>query len=220
MPRMAFFKSTRYKKMTELKAVETPLSLEVANILNPTQTMSSLEIAELTGKQHKNVLADIRNMLKELGIEGAEFSAPFKMPSGQKSTVYNLPRYECDILIAGYSIKYRAAIIKRWHEFEGEGKKPKTRLELAEEQVVLIRRLDCAEKEVQVVTIKLDENMEYASIKRMEKLHGKKFKWQSLKAASIVNGEDTRKDVFDANYGTVKGYHKDVWMQVYQVEVL
>ncbi|MFG1362124.1 Rha family transcriptional regulator [Xanthobacter versatilis] len=37
--------------------------------------MSSLEIAELTGKDHKHVLADIRNMLMELGKISAEFSA-------------------------------------------------------------------------------------------------------------------------------------------------
>lgn len=38
-------------------------------------TMSSREIAELTGKEHKNVLADIRRMFFELGEAEAEFSA-------------------------------------------------------------------------------------------------------------------------------------------------
>lgn len=32
-------------------------------------TMSSLEIAELTGKRHAHVLRDIRGMFDELGIE-------------------------------------------------------------------------------------------------------------------------------------------------------
>ena len=36
-------------------------------------TMSSLEIAKLTGKEHKNVLADIRTMLEELEIEELSF---------------------------------------------------------------------------------------------------------------------------------------------------
>ena len=81
-------------------------------------TMSSLLIAEITGKEHKNVLADIRRVLSEAEIEDAKFLAPCKMPSGQTATVYNLPRRECDLVISGYSVKYRLAIIDRWHELE------------------------------------------------------------------------------------------------------
>ena len=44
-------------------------------IMNQTQTMSSREIAELTGKEHKNVLADIRMMLDGLELTSADFSA-------------------------------------------------------------------------------------------------------------------------------------------------
>ena len=47
---------------------------------NAPLTMSSLEISKLTGKEHKNVLADIRAMLEGLEIEGAEFSAPIYQP--------------------------------------------------------------------------------------------------------------------------------------------
>lgn len=38
-------------------------------------TMSSREIAELSGKDHKNVLADIRKMLTQLDLAAADFSA-------------------------------------------------------------------------------------------------------------------------------------------------
>ena len=81
-------------------------------------TMSSLEIAELTGKRHDNVLADIRNMLAELAIEATEFSGALKMPSGQKSKVYKLPKRECLVLVSGYSIVLRTKIIDRWLELE------------------------------------------------------------------------------------------------------
>ena len=46
-------------------------------------TMSSREIAELTGKQHKNVLADIDKMLNELEIQSAEFSADYHDDKGR-----------------------------------------------------------------------------------------------------------------------------------------
>jgi anti-repressor protein len=83
-------------------------------------TMTSLEIAKLTEKEHRNVLADIRRILEDAEIEGANFLAPFKMPSGQVTNVYSLPRRECDLVVSGYSVKYRLAIIDRWHELESQ----------------------------------------------------------------------------------------------------
>ncbi len=38
--------------------------------------ISSIEIAELCEKQHKNVIVDIRKMLAELKLNSADFSAP------------------------------------------------------------------------------------------------------------------------------------------------
>ena len=87
-------------------------------LTEPNQTMSSLEIAKLTGKEHKNVLRDIRNMLKELKIDTAQFSAVYKSDNGQQYDCFNLPKRECDILVSGYEVKYRAAIVDRWHELE------------------------------------------------------------------------------------------------------
>lgn len=88
------------------------------------QTMSSLEIADLCEKGHRNVLADIRKVLAELNLPTANFSAVYEAGNGQKYECFNLPRRECDILIAGYSIKYRAAIVDRWHELESQTIKP------------------------------------------------------------------------------------------------
>jgi phage regulator Rha-like protein len=112
--------------------------------LNETATMTSLEIAELTGKQHSHVMRDIESTLKELcqvsddsdpqskvglrlhdGI--SEYMKPFegtyKHHTGmgyQNRPMYILPKFECDLVISGYSVKYRAAIIKRWHELEAQ----------------------------------------------------------------------------------------------------
>jgi phage regulator Rha-like protein len=72
--------------------------MELAKI-SASQTMSSREIAELTGKRHDHVLADIRKTLEEAEIEATEFLGAYKMPSGQTATVYNLPRRECDLVV-------------------------------------------------------------------------------------------------------------------------
>ena len=85
-------------------------------------TMSSVEISKLTGKEHRNVLADIRTMFLALyGDAGyAEFSAVYKNQQGMEFPCFNLPKREALILTSGYSIKQRAAIIDRWQELEAK----------------------------------------------------------------------------------------------------
>lgn len=80
--------------------------------------MSSREIAELCGKEHKHVLADIRNMCESLEIDSAEFSAQYKDTTGRTLPCFNLPKRETLILVSGYSAELRAKIIDRWQELE------------------------------------------------------------------------------------------------------
>lgn len=92
--------------------------------LNNQLTMSSKEIAELTNKEHKNVLADIRKLLTELNLATANFSAIATVSTGNSGSkqieVFNLPKRECLILVSGYSIGLRAKIIDRWQELENQ----------------------------------------------------------------------------------------------------
>lgn len=92
---------------------------EITNITTGSGlTMSSLEIAGRTGKQHKHVLADIRKMLSELGIQPAEFSARYLDAKNESRECFNLPKRESLILVTGYSVQARALIIDRWMELE------------------------------------------------------------------------------------------------------
>ena len=84
-------------------------------------TMSSLEIAGLTGKQHKNVMRDIRETLRAVDIDGLKFELlETRGINKGKVKLYNLPRRECDLIVSGYSPKYRLAIIDRWQALEIE----------------------------------------------------------------------------------------------------
>ena len=87
-------------------------------------TMSSLEIAALTGKEHKNVLRDIRTMLEELEITQLRFERSYKDSTGRSLPCFNLPKHECMVLVTGYSIKLRSAVLRRWQELEDAQRAP------------------------------------------------------------------------------------------------
>ena len=83
-------------------------------------TMTSLEIAEYTGKLHKHINRDIRNMLGELGKDRSNFEHIFKDSYGRDQTGFILPKKEVLCLVSGYSIKLRMAIIDRLEELENQ----------------------------------------------------------------------------------------------------
>lgn len=87
-------------------------------VTNQTLTISSLEIAERTGKTHKNVLVDIRKMLSDLELTTAEFSAVYMNEQNKQQPMFNLPKREALILATGYSTKLRASLIDRIEELE------------------------------------------------------------------------------------------------------
>ena len=110
------------------QAAEAVRVLPVTRIVSPGAgelTMSSLEIHELTGKNHADVMRDIRKMLEELGTEGqSKFAGSYVSEQNKVLPCYQLPRRETDILLTGYSITMRAVVIDRWHQLEAEVAKP------------------------------------------------------------------------------------------------
>lgn len=63
----------------------------------------------------------------------------------------------------------------------------------------------------------LDTSKDWYSIKRVAALNNvswKTFKWRRLKEVGERMGHEVKK-IFDANYGEVNAYHKDVWEAVY-----
>lgn len=76
-----------------------------------------------------------------------------------------------------------------------------------------------AAKKAKALEKQLDQSKQYATVKRMEMLyHGQKFNWRHLKSTGIEMGIPAI-DIFDANYGTVKAYHADVWMEAYALRI-
>lgn len=87
-------------------------------IMSAGPMMSSVEIAELTGKQHKHVLDDIRKMLAE--IQSAEKPANYKDSKQRTQPSLMLDKEETLCLVAGYSAELRIRIIQRWQKLEAQ----------------------------------------------------------------------------------------------------
>ena len=98
--------------------------MNIVNFSAEVQKMTSREIAELTGKRHDNVMADIRKMLDELGLDATDFSGTYRTDRGNEYECFNLPKRETSILVSGYSTPMRARIVDRWEALETGKAKP------------------------------------------------------------------------------------------------
>ena len=91
---------------------------------NNVQTMTSLEIAELTGKQHKNLMRDIRKMEiaweKICGLKFELTSRTIVQPNGGTREVpcYQLTKTECLYIATKFNDEARARLVLRWQELE------------------------------------------------------------------------------------------------------
>lgn len=92
---------------------------EIAPSQNVARTMSSREIADLTGKRHPDVKRDIQSMASELQEDVSIFARIYLDSMNREQTEYLLDREHTDCLLTGYSAAMRMAVIKRWRELEG-----------------------------------------------------------------------------------------------------
>lgn len=105
--------------------------LDTTNELIPNQKgMTSLQIAEVTGKRHDAILRDIRNLLKQ-GVSHHNFvetSYKQSQPRGgyKELPCFNLSPKGCLILASGYDAVLRERIINRLEYLENEKKVIKT----------------------------------------------------------------------------------------------
>ena len=84
------------------------------------ETMTSLEIAEITGKRHSDVLESVRNM-EPAWEKIAQRKFPlgsYKDADNQDRPCYILSKTECLYVAAKFNDEARAKLILRWEELE------------------------------------------------------------------------------------------------------
>ena len=100
--------------------VKTNIQMNAGSMAGKVQHMTSLEIADLTGKQHKNVMRDIRNMEPAWEkVYGLKFELiEYKDQLGRLKPCYSLTKTECLYIATKFNDEARAKLVLRWEELE------------------------------------------------------------------------------------------------------
>ena len=93
---------------------------KVGETINSKESMTSLEISEVTGKEHKSIMRDIRVLLEQVSEKDGYKFVPMSYTDScnRNQPMYNLGKKECFLLASGYDALLRAKIINRWEELE------------------------------------------------------------------------------------------------------
>jgi phage regulator Rha-like protein len=123
------------------------------------QSMSSLEIAELTGKQHKHLMEAIRKMEPAWEkVQGSKFrllSRIYNLPNGGMKEVpcYELSKTECLYIATKFNDEARAKLVLRWRELEEERMRQQPQI-----RHLLVSDLDVMHEAEEIVGRTLVEN--------------------------------------------------------------
>jgi Rha family phage regulatory protein len=124
--------------------------------------MTSLQIAEVTGKNHKEVLRDIRNILERGASERNFALTSYNDKQGKERPMFNLTPKGCLILASGYDVVLREKIIDKLEEYQQKERTTMTALpnfsnpaeaarawaEQYESRMIEAKRADEAEQQV------------------------------------------------------------------------
>ena len=207
---------------------------EVSNIFTQEKTISSLEVAEMVEKEHKNLMRDVRNYVAELNqlkIEPVDFfqESKYKDGKGEERPCYNITKKGCEFIahkLTGIKgTKFTALYINRFHDME-EQLKSKSSAEMlliyAQQFYEQEQRLQSVEHNIKQIEAKItthDEN--YYTIAGYASLRGirvdvNRANMYGRKASKLSKeyGYDVTKTQ-DPRFGTVNMYHADILKDIF-----
>lgn len=127
--------------------------IKVGETINAKEYMTSREIAEVTGKEHKNVLAAIRLMEGAWGkVTGLSFKlSEYTDSTGRKLPMYQLTKTECLYIATKFNDEARAKLVIRWEELET--KERQTVTALPQTYLEALKALVLSEEQKQVLAL-------------------------------------------------------------------
>lgn len=165
-------------------------------------------------------VTDVKNRLKQDGVVTAEVidsmgrkqNATFINEANLYKTIFQ-SRKESAERFTDWVTSDVLPSIRKTGSYSAVQTTPNVPMTYRDAVAQLLESLD-REAELQA---QLDTSKDWYSIKRVAALNNvswKTFKWRKLKEVGERMGYAVKK-IFDANYGEVNAYHKDVWEAVY-----
>ena len=187
------------------------------------KTMSTREIAELTGKAHFHVKRDVLSLLKELGEDASNYGCIYLDPLNREQTEYLLDREHTDCLLTGYSAAMRMTVIRRWHELEAQVAQPQPLSTIEILQIAMesekARLMLTAQVEQQATKIHSLENLFKEGMTHTQFCKG----LNGVNVMQVGKYLETRSWLYnESKSGTrhrVDSYARDKYMTEHQVEV-
>jgi phage anti-repressor protein len=176
--------------------------------------VSYSETSEKGGRPRQEFALSI-DMAKELGMVD-------RSEKGKQVRLYFIEierRAKSGLMLPDFSDPIVAA--RAWaDEREARQIAERTKAEIgSRREATAMATASTAVKKANRLELELDRARSYATVKRMQMIyHGQSFNWRLLKQTAGEMGVPSI-DIFDANYGTVKAYHADVWREAYALEI-
>lgn len=204
---------------------------------NDVQTITTLEIAEMMELPHYEILKKLGGTtnpdgsVRQVGIiptlgkgkipvTDYFIKSTYTTSQNKEMPCYKVTKLGCDFLANKFNgekgIIFTARYVKRFDEME-RGQIPQDFPSALRAYADEVERRQIAEQENEKLQQELDYSKDWYSIKRVAAMNGvdwKTFNWRKLKEKSIELGYGVKK-IFDANYGEVNTYHRDVWEAAY-----
>ena len=135
--------NSKLLSQNQLNKMETTIisfkNTNVGSDNNKQQMMTSLEIAELTGKQHNHLMRDIRNMERAWEkVTQSKFGlSTYKDSTGRTLPCYSLTKTECLYIATKFNDEARAKLVLRWETLERQELERRQQLCLPSPQKIL-----------------------------------------------------------------------------------
>jgi len=201
-------------------------------------TMTSREIAEVTGKEHRNILRDCDRLNESyakmalLKIEQCDYRAD----NGQVYREFRLTRMQTFDLMTGYDMELRIRVNRRWAELEQRAAAPQIRDPQTAALVHALVQMDAVKREqerqsrdiaglredVAVIEARTQPECRHFTVMGWARLQGRSLPLSEASAlgrrCAVLSRERGLPigDVKDPRFGKVHSYHDSVLRDVFR----